>query len=216
MIKALIFDFDGTLVNTLEDLKDSINMALVSNGFKKQYSIDETKHLIGKGIRVLCTRALNYCSHSLEDEEKVYKSFYDYYSKNQINKTKPYPSVIETLKEIKKRNIKIAILSNKKHENLQEIVSNLFPKNLFDIAFGKKDEFPLKPSPDSLCHILDLLNVTKEEVLYIGDSDVDMETARNANVKKIAVTYGYREKKLLENYNPEYIIDDISELLKII
>lgn len=216
MIKALIFDFDGTLVNTIEDLKDSINMALISNGFDKQYSTEETKNLIGKGIRVLCTRALNYCPHSIEDEENVYKSFYEYYSKNQINKTRPYVNVVETLLKLNKSKIKLAILSNKKHEVLLEIVDKLFPKNLFDIIFGKKEEFDLKPNPKSLIHILDVLSVNKDEVLYVGDSDVDMITAINANVKKVAVTYGYREKKLLESYNPEYIIDNISELLKII
>ena len=216
MIKALIFDFDGTLVNTIEDLKDSINMALISNGFDKQYSTEETKNLIGKGIRVLCTRALSYCSHTLEDEEKIYKSFYDFYLKNQTKKTKPYPNVIETLMNLKNRNVKIAILSNKKESNLLDIVDKLFPKNMFCYVIGKREDFPLKPNPISLLYLINLLEVKQEEVLYVGDSDVDMETADNANVKKIAVTYGYREKELLVKYSPNYIINNIKEILRII
>lgn len=216
MVKAIIFDFDGTLVDTLFDLQDAINFALKENGFNKTYSYEETKYLIGKGIRVLCSRALSYTNHTIEDEERVYRDFYKFYTLNQINKTRPYKGVIETIKKIKNQGIKVAILSNKKESNLIEIVNQLFPLGLFDIAMGKRDEFALKPNPNSLLYLINELGVSKEDVLYVGDSDVDMEVAINAGIKKIAVTYGYREREVLEKYCPEYFVGDIKEILRLL
>lgn len=216
MIKAIVFDFDGTLVNTLYDLQDSINEALLINGYTRQYSYEETKKLIGSGTRVLCSRAINYVDHKIEDEEKLFKDFSLCYSKNQLNKTKPYPNVIDTLDYLKKKGLKIAILSNKVDKNTLLIATHLFGENYFDYILGQRKEFPLKPDPTSLKFLLNEINVDIDEVLYVGDSDTDMITANNLKVKKIAVTYGYRDISILKNYKPDYIIDDFRELKEII
>lgn len=216
MIKAIIFDFDGTLVNTLYDLQDSINEALVLNGYQKQYTYEETMYLIGSGTRVLCKRALDYIEHTIKDEEKLFSDFSVCYQENQLNKTRPYDGVINTLIKIKNKGVKLAILSNKVHDNTLLIANHLFDKDLFDIIVGQKKNIPLKPDPTSLKLLIEELQVNKEDVLYVGDSDTDMKTANNFNVKKVAVTYGYRPREELEKYHPEYIVDDFSEIIKLI
>ena len=216
MIKLMIFDFDGTLVNTIYDLGDSINEALKINGWNKEYSYVETKVLIGSGIRVLCTRALNYIEHTIEDEEKLFKDFQICYKKNQLNKTKPYEGVVDTLHKLKEQGIKIAILSNKRNENTNAITNHVFEPNLFDEVVGQLPDVPLKPNPTSVLSMIDRFGVKKEEVLYIGDSDTDMKTADNASLTKVAVTYGYRDKEVLETYKPDYMIDSFDELLDIV
>ncbi len=216
MIKAAIFDFDGTIANTLFDLQDSINEALKMNGFSREYTFEETKYLVGSGIRILCTRALNYKEHTLEQEEQVFSDFKKCYEKNQFNKTKPYPHVVETLLELKKRGIKLAILSNKKQSNTEEITNHIFPKDLFTKVIGQQEGVPIKPDPTSLNNLILSLGVNKDEVLYVGDSDSDMMVANNAKVKKVGVTYGYRKKEEIEKYHPDYFIDDFEEIIQVI
>ena len=216
MIKLMIFDFDGTLVNTIYDLGDSINEALKINGWNKEYSYIETKALIGSGIRVLCTRALSYVEHTIEDEEKLFKDFQICYKKNQLNKTKPYEGVVDTLHKLKEQGINIAILSNKRNENTNAITNHVFEEDLFDEVVGQLPDVPLKPNPTSVLSMIERFGVSKDEVLYIGDSDTDMKTADNASLTKVAVTYGYRDKEVLETYKPDYIIDSFDELLDIV
>ena len=112
--------------------------------------------------------------------------------------------------------MKTAILSNKKEENTREIVAHLCKENTFDQIVGKREEFPLKPDPTSLNYLIALLGVDKDEVLYVGDSDTDMKTADNLSLRKVAVTYGYRDKEILEQYKPDYMIDDFREIQTIV
>lgn len=216
MIKAIIFDLDGTLVDSLNDLKDSINQALLKNNYQRQYNYQETKMLIGSGIRVLCSRALSYIDHQVEDEEKLYADFQKFYKINQLNHTAAYPNVEETLLALKKLGIKLAILSNKREENTKIIVKKIFQDGLFDIVIGQRENVPLKPDPTSLNLLIKELDIDLEQILYVGDSDTDMKTALNAKVKKVAVTYGYRSKEILEIYQPEYMIDSFNQILDIV
>lgn len=216
VIKAVIFDFDGTLADTLEDLKDSVNEALRMSGFTRSYTYSETKGLIGSGIRQLCARALIYRTHSIEDEEKLFADFNRCYLRNQLRHTHLYDGVQETLDELKRRGVMTAILSNKKEENTLEIVAHLFKENTFDRIVGKREEFPLKPDPTSLNYVIASLGIGKDEALYVGDSDTDMETANNLSVKKIAVTYGYRDESILKRYDPDYMVDDFRKILGIV
>lgn len=216
MIKAVIFDLDGTLVDTIKDLSDAINLSLKQNGYSIVYSIDQTKELIGSGIRNLCAKALEPFSSSDEDVEKVLNSFMHNYDLMQLNNTKPYEEMENVLYYLKQKGIKLAVLSNKKYENTLYIVTHLFKENTFDVIYGKKEGYPLKPDTKALYSVIDKLNVKKEEVLYVGDSDVDMKTAINGNLKKVAVTYGYRSEDILKEYNPEYCISSPIEIKKII
>ena len=122
----------------------------------------------------------------------------------------------ELLDYIKQKNIKCAVFSNKKYENTVYIVNHLFKENTFDFIYGKKEGYPLKPDTRALDLILDELKVKKEEVLYVGDSDVDMKTAINGNLIKVAVTYGYRDKNILLSYNPDYIVSSPLEIKSIL
>lgn len=216
MIKAVIFDLDGTLVDTIQDLSDAINLSLKQNGYSITYSINQTKELIGSGIRNLCAKALEPFSSSEKDVEKVLNSFMNNYDLMQLNNTKPYEEMENVLYYLKQKGIKLAVLSNKKYENTLYIVTHLFKENTFDVIYGKKEGYPLKPDTKALYSVIDKLNVKKEEVLYVGDSDVDMKTAINGNLKKVAVTYGYRSEDILKEYSPEYCISSPIEIKKII
>ena len=216
MIKLMIFDFDGTLCETLEDLKDSINEALEINGYHRVYTYDEAKYLVGSGTRVLVTRALQPFEHTIEDEEIVFKTFSERYALNQFNHTKPYPHIIEVLNEIKKMGIKIAVLSNKVEKNTKAITYKMFGETMFDQVVGQRKGVPLKPDPTSINALIDEFQIEKDNILYVGDSDVDMITANNANVKKIAVTYGFRPKETLAKYNPDYYASSAEEILTIV
>jgi phosphoglycolate phosphatase len=216
MIKLMIFDFDGTLCETLHDLQDSINEALKINGYDRVYTYEEAKYLVGSGTRVLVTRALKPFTHTLEDEERVFKTFSERYALNQFNNTKPYPHIAEVLNEIKNMGIKIAVLSNKVEKNTKAITYKMFGENLFDEVVGQRVGVPLKPDPTSLNNLINEFGIAKEDVLYLGDSDVDMMVAGNAGIKKVAITYGFRPKETLEKYQPEFFASSAEEILTIV
>ena len=215
MIKAIIFDFDGTLLDTLHDLKDAINLALVKNNYSRQYSYEEAKSLIGMGTKTLCSRALSFTSFTQDDVDRLFQDFSSIYKQIQCNKTRPFPHVIETLDKLKEKGLKLAILSNKVESNTLIICDKFFKKDTFDFIIGQRKEFPLKPDPTSLKYLISLLGVKDDEILYVGDSDTDMKTADNLNLKKVAVTYGYRPESLLKTFNPDYLIDDFKNILDI-
>ncbi|MGN1294778.1 MAG: HAD family hydrolase [Bacilli bacterium] len=216
MIKAVIFDLDGTLVDTISDLSNALNLSLKQNGYDISYTVEQTKALVGSGIRDLCKKAIEKITDKEEDITRLLSSFIANYDLMQIETSKPYEGIMELLEYLKQKNIKIAVFSNKKYENTLYIVENLFKKNTFDVVYGKKDGYPLKPDTRALNFILNDLKVTKEEVLYVGDSDVDMKTAINGGLVKVAVTYGYRDKEILLTYNPQYVVSSPLEIKKII
>lgn len=215
MYKVIIFDLDGTLLDTLYDLRNSINFALKKNNFDIIYSYDETKWLIGKGTKVLCKRALKNTDATQEVIDQVFKDFSFYYRKNQLVETKIYPNVLYTLKKLKEINIKVCVLSNKVEENVLEILKHFFPDFEFDLVVGQRKNIPLKPDPTSLKTMLEELNVSNKDVLYVGDSDVDMIVSNLCEVDNVAVTYGYRPIEMLKEYNPKYVVNDILEILEI-
>ena len=216
MYKAVIFDLDGTLVYTLEDLKNSINLALKNLNYHFSYSLEETKRLIGSGTKNLCRRAISSLNPQDEEVEILFKEFTREYNEHQLDNASLYDGVMDVLIELRKKGIKLAILSNKVDKNTKEIISHLCKGFSFDFILGQTTIYPLKPDPTSLFKVIEELKVENDEVLYVGDSDTDMKTGNNAHVDVCAVTYGFREKEVLESYNPKYMIDSIKEILKIV
>ena len=210
MKNAAIFDMDGTILNTLDDLMDSTNFALKNNGLKER-SLEEIRFFVGNGIQKLIERAVPQGT-SKEVFEKVFADFKSHYKIHCADKTSYYdgiPSVIQTLR---KMGVKTAVVSNKVDFAVQELVEVYF-KGLFDVALGEKTGVSKKPSPDMVNVALSVLGVEKEAAFYIGDSDVDFETAKNSSLDFIGVSWGFRGRKFLENLGAKNIIDSPEELL---
>ena len=211
MKNAAVFDMDGTILNTLDDLMDSTNFALKNNGLKER-SLEEIRFFVGNGIQKLIERAVPQGT-SKEVFEKVFADFKSHYKIHCADKTSYYdgiPSVIQTLR---KMGVKTAVVSNKADFAVQELVEVYF-KGLFDVALGEKTGVSKKPSPDMVNAALSVLGVEKEAAFYIGDSDVDFETAKNSSLDFIGVSWGFRGRKFLENLGAKNIIDSPEELLK--
>ena len=210
MKNAAVFDMDGTILNTLDDLMDSTNFALKNNGLKER-SLEEIRFFVGNGIQKLIERAVPQGT-SKEVFEKVFADFKSHYKIHCADKTSYYdgiPSVIQTLR---KMGVKTAVVSNKPDFAVQELVEVYF-KGLFDVALGEKTGVSKKPSPDMVNAALSVLGVEKEAAFYIGDSDVDFETAKNSSLDFIGVSWGFRGRKFLENLGAKNIIDSPEELL---
>lgn len=211
MIKTVIFDLDGTLLNTLEDLKDSTNFALSQFGFPVR-TIEEIRNFVGNGVKILIERAV---PAGCDDEtiEKCLAIFKENYSKNMYNHTKPYNSIKEILTILRKKGLKIGVVSNKFNSAVKELC-NLYFENLIDIAIGQADDVPKKPAPNGVFKAMKKLNADKFSTVYVGDSEVDVATAKNAELPCIGVTWGFRDKKDLAG--AEYIIDEPTKLLETI
>ena len=211
MKNTAVFDMDGTILNTLDDLMDSTNFALKNNGLKER-SLEEIRFFVGNGIQKLIERAVPQGT-SKEVFEKVFADFKSHYKIHCADKTSYYdgiPSVIQTLR---KMGVKTAVVSNKADFAVQELVEVYF-KGLFDVALGERAGVSKKPSPDMVNAALSVLGVEKEAAFYIGDSDVDFETAKNSSLDFIGVSWGFRGRKFLENLGSKNIIDSPCELLK--
>ena len=213
MIKAVIFDLDGTLLYTLEDLKNSTNFALKQFDFP-QRSLDEIRIFVGNGVRKLIERAVPKNS-TMQTVEQVLTIFKNDYQKNMYNCTKPFDCIIKLLTELKKQNIKTAIVSNKFDEAVKEL-SNKYFANLIDVAIGQSNNISPKPSPDGVLQAIKILNVDIKNCIYVGDSDIDVKTAHNAGLQCIGVTWGYRNTELLKNSGADFVVNKPEDILKVI
>lgn len=212
-IKLILFDLDGTLMNTLEDLTDSTNHILTTNNFPKR-TIKEIRTFVGNGIKKLIERAVPE-NTSKEIIEKCYKEMVSYYKEHSLIKTAPYSGVIDLIKNLRSKGIKIGIITNKV-QNSAEIIVDKFFKNSIDLVIGDNKKFPLKPNPDSINAAIEHFNVSKEETIYIGDSEVDLLTGKNANVKTIAVLWGFRDKNFLVEKGGKIFAKTSEELEKLL
>lgn len=190
---TVIFDLDGTLLNTLEDLTDSVNYALNVMGYPVR-NIYEVRAFVGNGIRKLIERAVPENTEPC-DTEQTLAHFKEYYAKHNQDKTKPYDGVRELMARLKAKGIKMAIVSNKIHSGVIALRDEFFKD--IEIAIGDMPELKRKPAPDSCFLALEKLGSTVEETVYVGDSDVDLETAKNAGLDCISVLWGFRDKDFL-------------------
>ena len=210
MYNTVVFDLDGTLLNTLEDLADSTNYALEKNGFPKR-TIKEVRRFVGNGIRKLIERAVP----DNADNEAIDKTFADFKAHYEIHcndKTAPYDGIMELINTLHKSGYKIGIASNKARFAVVKL-NEIYFDGLMDDVAGADENTPTKPSPDMVEDLLNRLGATKENTLYVGDSQVDVATARNTGLNMVAVLWGFRDRKELEEAGARHFIEKPEELL---
>lgn len=198
MYKHIVFDLDGTLADTLEDLADAVNYALKNSGFAI-YKIEEYRFFVGSGADNLIRKVLKENANDEKIVAKVMQDFSFYYNSHSIDKTKAYPGMEDVLINLQESGIKISVLSNKPHAYVGAILNKIFPKVSFSAAWGKKEDFKVKPNPEALNALIDETDTLKQDVLYVGDSDVDVKTALNAGVDFAGVEWGFRGREELIN-----------------
>lgn len=204
--KVVIFDLDGTLLNTLNDLTDSTNYVLKKYNYP-QKTLNEVRNLVGNGVSKLIERAIP------DGKENSYfvnclKDFKDHYSKNMYDNTCPYDGIISALQELRQKGLKIAVASNKFDTAVKELCRKYFT-NLIDFSIGEDEKNGIykKPDPAMVSSIIKKYSVCKEEVLYVGDSEVDIQTAQNSGVDCLSVSWGFKSREFLENHGAKIIID---------
>lgn len=214
MVKAIVFDLDGTLLNTVEDIKYNLNNTLKEYNYQELTS-NEVKAFLGNGSKALVTKALKEeVSEDLLNE--ITKRYTDLYNDPSSNKlTKPYDGIMALINDLKALNIKVAITSNKMQEGVTALNNSVF-NGLMDVSIGEGQGIPLKPNPLMIYKALEIMGVNKDEALFVGDTEVDLLAASNANMKSVAVTWGFRTKEFLSTLDSNYIIDEPSELIDII
>lgn len=210
MYNTVIFDLDGTLLNTLDDLCDSTNYALVRNGFPARTKA-EVREFVGNGIRKLISRAVPEDTKE-QQFEKTFKDFKEHYAVHCNDKTAPYEGILTLLKSLKEKGIKVAIASNKVTSAVLKL-NEIYFEGLTDAACGADESTPTKPAPDMVEKILTGLKADKNTTLYVGDSQVDVATAKNAGLRMIAVLWGFRDRHVLKEAGAVDFIENPMELL---
>lgn len=209
MYKAVIFDMDGTILDTLEDICASINAALQSEGYPAR-TIEEVRQMVGNGNRKLAERAVP-AGAGADAAERVFRAFHAHYRVHAADHTKIYSGIEPLIAELRRRGMRTAVVSNKADYAVQALCRRYFP-GLFDAAAGDRDGVRRKPYPDGVLAMLDVLGVSSGEAVYVGDSEVDVETARNAGLFCIAVTWGFRTKAFLLERGARCTADSAEEL----
>ena len=215
-MKACIFDLDGTLTNTLESMTYSVNLTLEEMGLSK-ITKDQCRLFVGNGARVLMEKSLKAAGDTdasrIEEGMEIYGRIFD---RNCTYHVTPYEGIPEMLKALKDRGIHLAVLSNKPDRQTVKVVKEIFGDNIFDYAQGQKDGIRRKPAPDGVWYLMEQMQVSKEECLYIGDSEVDAATGKNAGLKTIGVLWGFRDRKTLETAGADHLIERPEELLQFV
>lgn len=212
-MKLAIFDLDGTLLDTIADLAAATNFALAHYGLPT-HKEEEYKFFVGNGINKMLERALPKDKRNEEYITKLRSQFVPYYDVHNSDLSRPYPGMVELLKELQRNNIAIGVASNKYQEAAVKLVLQFFPGIDFALILGQREGVPSKPDPTIAYEIIEHTGIAKEDTVYIGDSCVDMQTGKNAGITTVGVSWGFRPKAELESYNPDFIADDTDELRK--
>lgn len=213
MTDTIIFDLDGTLLDTLTDLMDSVNFALTEYGYPER-SYDEIRRFVGNGVRVLMKKSVPDGVEG-EDFEKAFSTFREHYLSNMRNKTDAYDGVRDTLKLLKEQNYKIGVVSNKLDSAVKELCHDYFGE-LVDFAKGADGENDRKPNPENTWKCIEAVGAKKENCVYVGDSEVDIKTAENAGLPCISVSWGFRTREELKQNNAKVIIDEPKEIFEVL
>lgn len=213
MKHAVIFDLDGTLLNTLGDLRAATNHALEVRGLPP-HSMEEIRQFIGNGIRLLIRRAMPEGTPEAEIDAAL-DDFKAYYAAHIHDRTVPYDGIPQLLTALRKRGIQVAVLSNKIDSASQQLIEYFFPGKT-DVVFGEHVGVPRKPDPTSCRMVMQQLGVQPEQVLYVGDSGTDMQTAKNAGLYAVGVTWGFRSKEVLLKYGADVLVHRPEQILQIL
>ena len=208
--KTYIFDLDGTLLSTLNDLASSTNYALRWAGMPER-TIEEVRMFVGNGVKLLMERAIPEGVNNPKFEE-TYAKFREHYMEHNLDTTRPYDGVPELLHELKRRGKHLAIVSNKFYAATQDLAKHFFPDTI-EVAIGEQENIRKKPAPDTVLEALRQLNVSKEDAVYIGDSDVDIMTAKNCGLPCISVLWGFRDKDFLIEHGGSLFVEKPIEIL---
>ena len=216
MTKLVIFDLDGTLLDTMEDIAGACNHALEACGCP-QRRLDEYNMLVGRGIFNLFRGALPQERCTEDMVQKMYNHFVPYYNEHICDKTKPYPGIYEMLDRLAAEGISFAVASNKYQEGTEMLIGKLFDRYSFVSILGQREGKPIKPDPEIVIEAMaGLTGIDKDEVVYCGDSDVDMQTGTNAGVRTIGVTWGFRTREELASYSPWMLADSPEDIVSAI
>jgi phosphoglycolate phosphatase len=202
--ETLVFDLDGTLIDTLDDLMDSVNFALDKFGFPSR-NLDEIRSFVGNGVKRLVYLSVPDGTDEATSE-KCLEIFKEHYKGNSQNKTAPYAGIQDMLSNVKAAGFKTAVVTNKIQDAAIEIIRNFFGDKI-DVIIGQIDGVAQKPQPDGIYYALEKLCVSKENAVYVGDSEVDCLTARNAGIPCIGVSWGFRERSVLEENGATAVVD---------
>lgn len=213
MINTIIFDLDGTLLNTLEDLKDSVNYALAKHGLPLR-NLNEIRSFVGNGIRLLVKRSV---PENIDDNtfNACFEDFCAYYKLHMEDKTAPYEGINNMLKSIKAEGFKTAIVTNKADFAAQDLCKRMFG-DYIDLVVGSVDTRPDKPAPDGVYYALEKLDSSLENTVFVGDADTDILTANNAGLSSVGVLWGFRDREVIEKEGAKYIVEDVKALEKLL
>lgn len=213
MKKLVIFDLDGTLLDTIADLGEATNHALKQLGYPT-HPTDTIRTFVGNGINKLLERALPEHERTEENVLRMRTHFVPFYDEHNADLSRPYPGIVALLEELQRRGIMIAVASNKYQAATEKLVAQYFPTINFVEVLGQREGIAVKPDPTIVFDILKKADVSPEDVLYVGDSGVDMQTAIHAGVDAVGVAWGFRPRTELEGFSPKGIVEKAEELLE--
>lgn len=212
--KAVVFDLDGTLLDTIEDLGNSMNSVLESMGFPL-HTIPEYKYFIGKGLHNLVTSVLPPENRDVNTIEVCLDKMFKEYGNRWGETTLPYPGIAGLLDELVKRNVRLSILSNKAHHITMLVYEKFLSKWHFEVVFGERPGIPRKPDPAAALEIIAMMDIPPEKIIYLGDSGSDMETANRSGMYAVGALWGFRNAEELMEHGAQVLIQTPSELLKL-
>lgn len=211
-IQAALFDLDGTLTNTLQDIADAMNRALLQHGLPT-WTTEEYKYLVGDGVKILSQRAVRERQDLADAVRQTYQDWYG--SHNQVT-TRPYAGIPEMLAALKAQGIRLAVLSNKPHADTVHVVAHYFPDVVFDQVRGQQEGIPVKPDPTGALAVAQTMGVSPEHFVYLGDTSVDMCCARRAGMHPVGVLWGFRKEAELRESGAEAVLHHPMELMDLL
>ena len=213
--KLIIFDLDGTLLDTLSDLANSVNYGLAQSSFPV-HPVESYKQFIGNGINKLLERVLPENQKTEQHIDRLKEYCLPYYDEHNTDYTKPYNGILELLEKLLSEGMMLAVASNKYQKATEKLIRQLFPDFPFAAVLGQREGIPVKPDPAIVYDILKITGQSAQETIYIGDSGVDMQTASNCGIVSIGVTWGFRPREELESAGAHFIVDTANEIFEII